>query len=63
MAIFTVTVRLVDGTVEVSRYFETLQAGRKWMRWLLTRPGFTEVSLYRGEAGGELLLRQVGRAG
>ena len=55
MAIYTVSFRQLDGFSSVSRFFGTIRAARKWAAWLLTLPEISEVSVYRGECGGELI--------
>lgn len=54
---YTVTFIHTDGSNQVSRYFETVKAARKWIKWMLQQSFVTEVSLYRGNAGEELIER------
>jgi len=57
MAHYTVTISRTDGTASTSRFFNTLHAARKWSKFLLTLGEIASVSIYRGEAGGELIER------
>jgi hypothetical protein len=40
---------------EVSRFFSTLRAARKWASWLASQPYATKVAIHRGGVGGELI--------
>jgi hypothetical protein len=44
-----------SGNWELSRYFQTVRAARRWARWLSTQSHVTEVAVHRGGAGGERL--------
>lgn len=37
------------------RYFTTKRGAGHWFNWLLTQPYVTQVLLYRGRPGGEVL--------
>ena len=54
---YTVSLVTLAGNSEVSRFFNTIAAARRWSKFLLSTSGVREVSIYRGEAGGELLER------
>jgi len=56
---YTVTVRHTDGEEFVSRFFNTRRAAQKWARWCLTHSYTEQVSIYRGQAGGELIERKA----
>ena len=45
-----------DNRFEVSRYFETIRAAKKWLKWLETQKFVREVCLYRGQPGEERLI-------
>jgi hypothetical protein len=55
---YTVTTKDQTGREAVSRYFDTKRAATTWFRWLLTQTFATEVALYRGQAGPELISRE-----
>jgi hypothetical protein len=56
----TVTfINALTGAYEVSRYFDSEKAGRKWSAWLLKQKFVKEVSIYRGPAGGDLIERMA----
>ncbi len=53
---FTVTfLNSQTNNEEVSRFFETLAAARKWAKWLEKQMWVSEARIFRGPAGGELL--------
>lgn len=53
---FTVTfLNAQTGNEEISRFFETLKAARKWASWLRKQRWVSECRVFRGPAGGELL--------
>jgi hypothetical protein len=54
---YTVTFQDENQTEQVSRFFETVRAARKWARWLGQQSFTRTVSLYRGQAGEELIER------
>jgi len=56
---YTVSLLRSNGTSEVSRFFNTLAAARKWAGFLLTLGEIAAVSIYRGQAGGELVERRA----
>lgn len=56
---YTVTFVTQAGIQQVSRFFNTVRAGRNYVKWLSGQPFVTEVSLYRGQAGGELIARRA----
>ena len=51
--IYAVQSRVVGGSWEHSRYFNTVRAARSWARWLMTRPYVVDVKIARGGHGGE----------
>lgn len=55
------TVSFIDrsGVAQVSRFFNTLHAARKWSAFILGLGNVTEVSIHRGQAGGELIERRA----
>lgn len=55
---YTVTFQNLQCNEEVSRYFETVKAARKWAGWLRKQDWTRQVSIYRGQAG-EMLLERV----
>lgn len=55
---YTVTFQNLQCNVEVSRYFETVKAARKWAKWLQAQTWTRQVAIYRGQAG-EMLLERV----
>jgi hypothetical protein len=56
---YTVTFKNEAGVEAISRYFETKKAAQKWIKWLSVQSFTTETSLYRGNAGEELLERSA----
>jgi len=52
---FTVSFLHQNGQREVSRYFQSLSAARKWAKWMRTQKWVVRTFLYRGQEGGELL--------
>jgi hypothetical protein len=46
---------LSNGAWTISRTFSTLQAARKWARWLSTHSYVEKVAIHRGGPGGELI--------
>ncbi len=55
---YSVTFKNTDGQETFSHCFETVKAARNWVKWLAKQRFTTEVSLYRGQPGEELLCRQ-----
>lgn len=58
---YTVTFQDVNGVERISRCFETVKAARNWFRWIQAQKFASSVSLYRGQAGEELLQRSEHR--
>ncbi len=59
-SLYTVTFVSPVGDEDISRYFETLRAARKWAAWLISRPSMAaKAKIYRGSAGSELLEERV----
>lgn len=56
---YTVTFQNIDCNEEVSRFFPTLQAARKWAGWLRKQTWTRQVSIYRGQAGSLLIERSA----
>lgn len=56
---YTVSFRHIDGSSQTSRFFNTVAAARKWAAFLLTLGEIVEVSVYRGQTGGELIERRA----
>lgn len=54
---YTVTFQNLECHEEVSRYFETVKAARKWAAWLRKQTWTRQVAIYRGQAGAMLLER------
>ena len=56
-ALFTVTFLNTNeiASWQISRVFETLRAARKWVKFLGTRNAISEVKIYRGGIGGEVV--------
>ena len=52
---YTVSFATPDGIVQCGRTFATVRAAKKWARWLATQSYASEVKLYRGQAGEQLL--------
>lgn len=42
-------------TYEVSRFFQTIKAAKKWAKMLKYQNYIGEVQIYRGQAGSELV--------
>ena len=47
---------------EISQYFETIRAARKWAKWLRSQNWTCTVAIYRGQAGAMLIERTEGGA-
>jgi hypothetical protein len=55
-ALYTTAFRsTTSDTPQVSRFFKTLAAARRWAAWLNTQSYVADVLIYRGPAGGDLL--------
>jgi hypothetical protein len=52
---YTISFQTADGEVVVSRTFARIQGARKWAKWLATQSYASQVKLYRGRAGDQLL--------
>jgi hypothetical protein len=57
---YTVTFQDQSQVEQISRFFETIKAARKWAKWLAGKPFVSLVSIYRGQAGEMLLERFEG---
>jgi hypothetical protein len=57
--VLAVIFRSTDGQETVSRFFNTLRAARKWVKWLASQKWASNVRIMRGGPGGEpALLRR-----
>lgn len=52
---YTVTFKDMEGQEQVSRFFETLKAARRWSKWLANKQWCKGVKIYRGQAGEQLI--------
>lgn len=52
---FTVSFLHSDGSLQLSRYFETKRAALKWAKWIISHAWAVEAHVYRGQAGGKLI--------
>jgi hypothetical protein len=50
--IYAVTAIYADGQEQVSRFFDTLRAARKWAKWLASQDFARQVRIMAGGAGG-----------
>ncbi len=50
---YSVSFLHTNATWNVSRYFTTLRASRRWVRFLLTQAYVIDVAIHRGGPGGE----------
>jgi hypothetical protein len=58
-SLLTVSFLHIDGTIYVSRHFTTLAAARKWAAFIAKGGYAVEVSIHRGQAGGDLIERRA----
>lgn len=49
---YAVTAVYADGQEQVSRFFDTLRAARKWAKWLTGQTFTRQVRIMAGGAGG-----------
>jgi len=60
-SLYTVSFLDLNDTVQVSRFFNTLAAARKWSAFLVSTSYAKEVAIHLGPVGGALIERRAAR--